>query len=80
MAEHYSVKIDQLPQEQFEASDDADAVRKVEAIVLTRSNLAILRDDEPVVIKRPDGSVLVRDGTLGGFRGTTPGDGDPRAG
>ena len=66
---HYSVKIDQLPEEQFVAASDDAAQEVVEAMVRTRDNLAILRDDEPVVIKRPDGTVLLRDGTLADFRG-----------
>ena len=66
---HYSVKIDQLPEEQFTAASDDEARRAVETMIRTRANLAILRDDEPVVIKRPDGTVMLRDGTLAGFRG-----------
>ncbi len=73
---HYSVKIDQLPEEQFTAAGDEEASQAVEAMIRTRANLAILRDDEPVVIKRPDGTALVRDGTLAGFRGH---DHDPAA-
>ena len=65
---HYSVKIDQLPEEQFTAENDEEAERTVEAMVRGRANLAILRNDEPVVIKRPDGTVMLRDGTLADFR------------
>lgn len=73
---HYSVKIDQLPEEQFEAGGDEEARQAVAAMIRTRAHLAILRDDEPVVIKRPDGIVLLRDGTLADFRGH---DDDPAA-
>ena len=66
---HYSVIIDQLPEEQFTAGSDEEASEAVRAMIRTRANLAILRDDEPVVIKRPDGTVMLRDGTLAGFRG-----------
>ena len=65
---HYIVKIDQLPETSVTAAADDGALRQTGEMIRSDPRLAVLHDDEPVVIKRPDGTVLVRDGTLAQFR------------
>ena len=74
--QHYPVKISQLPEELVEATSPLDASRKVGEIIRTRSALAVLHDDEPVVIKGPDRRVWLRNGTVGAFRSGAPVVGD----
>lgn len=68
----FLVKISQLPEETVEASSPDDAAGKVGEIIRTRAALAVLHDDEPVVIKRPDRRVWLRNGTVGAFRSGRP--------
>ena len=65
---HYTVKIDQLPDVSVAAASDDEALRKIGEMIRSEPHLAVLHDDEPVLIKRPDGSVWVRDGTVASFR------------
>lgn len=64
----FLVKISQLPEEKVEASSSEEAAGKVGEIIRSRAALAVLHDDEPVVIKRPDRRVWLRNGTVGAFR------------
>lgn len=51
----YSVKIDQLPEEDVYALSAVEAARKVRDILNTRHSLRGLYSDEPVQLKMPDG-------------------------
>ena len=67
-SEKYTVQIDHLPEEAFEALDPEDASRKVSEMVRERDALQPLPDEEPVQIKRPDRAPWGRNLTLGDFR------------
>ena len=67
-SEKYTVQIDHLPEEAFEAASPEDASRKVSEMIRGRDSLQRLPDDEPVQIKRPDRTPWGRNLTMGDFR------------
>ncbi len=66
--EHFTVKIDQLPEETVEAVSAEIAASMVRTIIMERESLRRLHDDEPVQIKRPDRTPWGRNLTIGDFR------------
>ena len=64
----FTIKIDQLPEEAIEAADAMDAARQVHALLSGHAALRKLGDEEPVQIKRPDGTPWGRHLTIGDFR------------
>lgn len=68
MSQTYRIKIDQLPEQVVDATDPEHAARQVGALIESHDALKKLHDDEPVEIKRPDGTPWGRNLTVGAFR------------